>query len=281
MKSRNFLGAAVALLVMVAVFAPASTAFALPALQVEVAGVGTFNHGDTASLVTTDAGGVATVNTVAVRNWVSTVIAPTTYKAPVNLSRKLDKKRKKVVMTLPSDGRQLDQDGAVAAISAELVSIAANNPAQIVRLTPIVVTGKLGGKAIVVFLHERRVYLYDGTKLIRKYRIAIGQAQYPTPTGVFKIGRKSARPTWTNPGTAWGKGMPSFIGPGPNNPLGTRALYVYSGNRDTGVRFHGVPKSKNGSIGTAASHGCMRMIRRDVERFYPLVPVGTPVYILK
>ena len=69
--------------------------------------------------------------------------------------------------------------------------------------------------------------------------------------------------------------MPETIGPGPGNPLGTRALYLSA----PGIRFHGIPSGENWSIGQAASHGCMRMHRWDVEDFYPRVPVDTPVYI--
>ncbi len=114
---------------------------------------------------------------------------------------------------------------------------------------------------------------------MKTYRCAIGMPGYPTPRGTFVIKRKVKMPSWTNPGGAWGRGMPSYIGPGPSNPLGTRALYLYRGNSDTGIRFHGTTKTS--SIGQAASHGCMRMKRKDVERFYKQVPVGTTVYIVK
>jgi L,D-transpeptidase ErfK/SrfK len=67
--------------------------------------------------------------------------------------------------------------------------------------------------------------------------------------------------------------MPSYIGPGPRNPLGTRALYLNA----SGIRIHGTNNSN--SIGTAASHGCMRLRRADIEDLYPLVPIGTPVFI--
>jgi lipoprotein-anchoring transpeptidase ErfK/SrfK len=69
--------------------------------------------------------------------------------------------------------------------------------------------------------------------------------------------------------------MPSVIGPGPNNPLGTRALYLNA----SGIRIHGTPNWR--SIGHRASHGCLRMRRRDVENLYPRVPVGTAVWITK
>ncbi len=287
MKLRRLVGLSLAMLAMAAVFATASVAVAepltvpaMPTLNVVIDGVGSWQHSGTASWITTDTG-VFAVNQAAVRAWATDVIAPGIYVKRVDLARKLDKKRKKIILTAPMAGRHLDVDAAVAAITAELLSEANGNAPQVVKLTPVVDNPNFGGKALVVFKHEKRVYLYEGTKLLKKYRIAIGVAKYPTPTGAFRIGRKVKMPTWTNPGSAWAKGMPSYIGPGPNNPLGTRALYVYSGSRDTGVRFHGVPASKNKTVGTAASHGCMRMVRKDIEKLYPLIPVGTPVYILK
>jgi lipoprotein-anchoring transpeptidase ErfK/SrfK len=68
--------------------------------------------------------------------------------------------------------------------------------------------------------------------------------------------------------------MPPYIPPGPGNPLGTRALNLSA----PGIRIHGT--IKNYSIGTAASHGCMRMHMWDVEDLYPRVKVGTRVIIV-
>jgi L,D-transpeptidase ErfK/SrfK len=65
-----------------------------------------------------------------------------------------------------------------------------------------------------------------------------------------------------------------MIPPGPGNPLGTRALYL---NAD-GIRIHGTPSDS--SIGSYASHGCIRMHISESEALYPLVPVGTPVFII-
>jgi lipoprotein-anchoring transpeptidase ErfK/SrfK len=67
--------------------------------------------------------------------------------------------------------------------------------------------------------------------------------------------------------------MPAYIPPGPSNPLGTRALNLDA----SGIRIHGT--TQDWSIGHAASHGCMRMHRWDVEELYELVEVGTPVII--
>jgi lipoprotein-anchoring transpeptidase ErfK/SrfK len=145
-------------------------------------------------------------------------------------------------------------------------------PVQVLK--PKISTTKLG-KAIVVSLSQRRVRLYDGEKLEVTYRCAIGTPSHPTPQGEFEVVQKRYMPTWVNPApNGWGASMPKRIAPGPSNPLGTRALNLSA----SGIRFHGT--TNIGSIGTAASHGCMRMRRGDIEDFYPRVEVGTKVYIL-
>jgi lipoprotein-anchoring transpeptidase ErfK/SrfK len=68
--------------------------------------------------------------------------------------------------------------------------------------------------------------------------------------------------------------MPAYIGPGPNNPLGTRAMNLSIG----GIRIHGTPDS--GSIGGPASHGCIRMYMHDAEELFDIIDVGTPVLIV-
>jgi L,D-transpeptidase ErfK/SrfK len=74
--------------------------------------------------------------------------------------------------------------------------------------------------------------------------------------------------------TGWGAGAPAEIPPGPGNPLGTRALYLDA----PGIRIHGTYDAD--SIGTYASHGCIRMRIADAEELYPLVPVGTPALVI-
>jgi L,D-transpeptidase ErfK/SrfK len=80
-------------------------------------------------------------------------------------------------------------------------------------------------------------------------------------------------PSWGNPGSAWAANMPAYIPPGPSNPLGTRALNLNA----SGIRIHGT--TSDWSIGRAASHGCMRMHRWDVEELFDRVEIGTPVLI--
>jgi lipoprotein-anchoring transpeptidase ErfK/SrfK len=129
--------------------------------------------------------------------------------------------------------------------------------------------------AIIVSLNQCKIYLYNGAKLVKTYDCAPGQAAYPTPTGDFKIEEKLANSTWFNPHAAWSANMPDTIGPGPSNPMGVRKI----GINYSGVFFHGIPPGEYSSIGTHASHGCMRMMPSAVLDLFGRVSVGNPVYI--
>jgi len=218
------------------------------------------------------------VSTVAIRSWVQSTVGRYE-KQPVNSVRAVVKRR--LVVTKSAPGMLVDRTAAVDAISRRLLAAAsaagAAQPRARLTLAPVQpkVTEKTIGKAILVVLGERKLYLYNGAPVERTFGCAIGQAKYPTPLGTFKIINKSANPAWRNPGSAWAKGMPSYIAPGPNNPLGLRALYLNS----PGIRIHGT--NKLSSIGSPASHGCVRLANSDIVKLYPLVPMGTPVYIIK
>jgi hypothetical protein len=141
------------------------------------------------------------------------------------------------------------------------------------ELAPDVTTASLGN-SIVVDVSDNTLEFYEGMRVLEEYRVATGTPQYPTPVGTFEIVDKRENPTWTNPDPdGWGAGLPAFIGPGPGNPLGTRAMYLDA----PGIRIHGTWDSS--SIGTAASHGCIRMHVEDSEDLYPQVPVGTRVIV--
>jgi lipoprotein-anchoring transpeptidase ErfK/SrfK len=230
------------------------------------------------------ADGTAVVDTTTVQGWVP-CIAPLVYHKVANYSWHLDKK-KKIVFT-HNDGFTLDVAGSVAAICSKLASeTTVSVPFTLPLPHKTMAAPKKMGKQIIVIQSKTTIYYYNNDKIIKTYRCAVGMKAYPTPNGTFHIGRKNPHPTWTNGFAPWSMGMPAYIGPGPNNPLGTRAMYVYTGSKpgkghDTGVRFHGVPPDENSSIGHARSHGCLRMHRKDVEQFYPLVSLGTLVTITK
>jgi lipoprotein-anchoring transpeptidase ErfK/SrfK len=223
------------------------------------------------------------VDTTAVNNWVSSIASKVNCKAS-NATLKLNKKKKRLDFTASKIGYTLDRSGAATVITAQLASYISTPTTTTVALPTAASNPKITkfGKTILVVQSQRKIYLYNNDKVMKTYRCAVGQKSWPTPNGTFYIGKKVKNPSWTNGYASWSKNMPAYIGPGPNNPLGTRAMYVYnSKGKDTGVRFHGVPPSEDSSIGHAASHGCLRMHRRDVEKFFPLVPLGTVVYIIK
>ena len=131
------------------------------------------------------------------------------------------------------------------------------------------------GQTLWVDLTDREVTLYNGTVPEKTYGIAIGTPGHSTPRGTFEVTLKRYMPTWRNPGSSWAASMPAYIAPGPSNPLGTRAINISA----SGIRFHGT--TQDWSIGRAASHGCMRMHRWDVEDLYDRVEVGARVLIAK
>ncbi|HEX9093401.1 MAG TPA: L,D-transpeptidase family protein [Coriobacteriia bacterium] len=193
------------------------------------------------------------------------------YTAAVNATLSVEATGLRVIPEIP--GYRVATTEAVPAVSKALLA-GEKNIALPVRTIDATVTAAKFGKMILVKISQRRLYLYDGPALVKTYSIAVGTGGHPTPKGWWKIVNKRYMPSWSNPApTGWGAGMPPYIAPGPSNPLGTRALDLNA----SGIRIHGT--TKNSSIGTAASHGCMRMHRWDIENLFPQVPVGTPVII--
>ena len=144
-------------------------------------------------------------------------------------------------------------------------------------------------KAEKLILIERDVFrltLWDEPKdpddgsydRIAKYRIAIGAKGYNTPRGVFRVTHKIKDPVWHRPHSDWvpeelrGTAVP---GGAPENPLKERWLGF---SPDDGVGIHGTGEVK--SIGSAASHGCIRMTPEDVIELYSQVPLGCPVVVV-
>ena len=143
------------------------------------------------------------------------------------------------------------------------------------------VDGVVGGNVlnalsgeIVVDLGQLRLYLYRDGHLIKTYTVATGQPAYPTPTGTYAIVNMTKDPTWLPPNSDWAKEAQP-IPPGTENPLGTR----WMGTSAPGVGIHGVPPSEDGTIGTYASHGCIRMHNWDAVDLFDRVVIGMPVII--
>jgi lipoprotein-anchoring transpeptidase ErfK/SrfK len=128
------------------------------------------------------------------------------------------------------------------------------------------------GPVVVVDRYAFKLRVYRGEKRIRTYPIAVGTSTYPTPAGRFHLVMKQRNPTWFPPSSPWAAGL-GPVPPGPGNPLGTR----WMGTSAPGIGFHGTPSS--GSIGTRASHGCIRMYVGDAEDLYDRIDIGTPILI--
>jgi hypothetical protein len=130
------------------------------------------------------------------------------------------------------------------------------------------------GPVIVITRGANSLRLFDGLDLVRTFRVATGQAIYPTPAGVWRIMNKQRNPWWYPPTASdWAKGLKP-VPPGPSNPLGTR----WMGLDAAGVGIHGTDAPA--SIGYSVSHGCIRMQVPDAEWLFQHVRVGTPVVIL-
>jgi lipoprotein-anchoring transpeptidase ErfK/SrfK len=123
---------------------------------------------------------------------------------------------------------------------------------------------------------ERATYtlrLWKNLKLAETYTVAVGQEGLETPEGLYHIQDKQVEPTWHVPNSAWAGSLAGqSIPPGPSNPLKARWMGIFEG-----AGIHGTEETW--TLGTAASHGCVRMSIPDVEELYDEVEVGTPIYI--
>ena len=149
--------------------------------------------------------------------------------------------------------------------------------ARVGQVRPKVTSDQLADRYPAIVIVERkkfRLKLYRRLKLAKTYKIAVGQAGLETPAGLYHVQNKAVNPAWNVPKRPWAGKLAGTVVPGgaPNNPLKARWLGIYDG-----AGIHGTDAI--GSLGTAASHGCIRMAIPDVIEVYDRVPVGAPVYI--
>lgn len=136
---------------------------------------------------------------------------------------------------------------------------------------------------IIIKTNERALYQVLGNGQAMRYLVAVGKEGFSW-SGIAKVGSKRENPRWTPPPemiermpkySKWAGGMPGGI---PENPLGVRALYLYNRGGDTGFRIHGT--NAPGSIGSAASSGCIRMLNHEVIELYNDTRLGAKVIVL-
>jgi hypothetical protein len=129
------------------------------------------------------------------------------------------------------------------------------------------------GTFIMVSRETFSLRLFKRLKLTKTYRIAVGRAGLETPAGFYTIDDKQVNPSWHVPLSSWAGSLAGrIIPPGPDDPIKARWLGFYNG-----AGIHGTDAIW--SLGTAASHGCIRMAIPDVEQLYELVPLHTPIYV--
>ena len=141
-------------------------------------------------------------------------------------------------------------------VATVVVVLAVQAAAQTATQSPV-------KRVIVVSLEDRKLALVEDGAVKKVYTVAVGKPSTPSPVGTFTIQRRVMNPTYSHNG--------KVVAPGPNNPVGTR----WMGLSVQGYGIHGTNEPH--SIGKAASHGCIRMAKADLEELYTMVQVGDTV----
>jgi L,D-transpeptidase ErfK/SrfK len=142
-------------------------------------------------------------------------------------------------------------------------------------------------EGIVVNLPEHRIYYYPKPKKNEKpvvitYPVSIGRMDWHTPLGETHVSSKVKHPNWyptesvRKEHEANGDPLPKVVKAGPDNPLGDYAMRLAVG--DGTYEIHGTNNPM--AVGMAITHGCIRMYPEDVASLFPLIPVGTKVYLV-
>jgi lipoprotein-anchoring transpeptidase ErfK/SrfK len=144
-------------------------------------------------------------------------------------------------------------------------------------IRPKVTQADLAEKYPTLLVADRanfQLRFYKNLQLVKSYTVAVGAVGFDTPAGLYHIQNKAVDPAWSVPNADWAGSLAGTVVPGgvPENPLKERWLGIYDG-----AGIHGTDQTY--SLGTAASHGCIRMAIPDVIELYDQVDVGAPIYI--
>lgn len=162
-------------------------------------------------------------------------------------------------------------DRLVSAEAARSVRV----PATVLK--PKVTTKELKARYrhfIAISRSRRELRLFVNGRLAKTYRVGIGAVGFDTPAGIYEVETKAANPAWYVPNSDWAGDLAGKViaGDDPSNPIKARWMGFYDG-----AGIHGT--DDEASIGGAASHGCIRMLIRDVIDLYDRVPLHTPLSI--
>ncbi len=176
-----------------------------------------------------------------------------------------------------NDRADLIEGRSVAAPTEQNLSFGREYP----QTTRVVVADPTEAAPGTITVDTKNRYLYlslsDGRAL--RYDVGVGRQGFEW-SGVARIGRKAEWPSWTPPKEMLKRrpDLPRHMEGGLDNPLGARAMYLYSGARDTMFRIHG--SNEPWTIGEAVSSGCIRMLNEDVVDLYNRTRVGSKVVVL-
>jgi lipoprotein-anchoring transpeptidase ErfK/SrfK len=175
-------------------------------------------------------------------------------------------------------GRNVDTAALRRRIVAELVEATSDHRVRVPIETtrPKVTTRDLAARYPRVITIDRsafRLTFYRHLKLAKRYTIAVGMQGLETPAGRYAIQDKQINPSWHVPNSPWAGDLAGrVIPPGPQDPIKSRWMGIAGG-----AGIHGTDDI--GSLGSAASHGCIRMSIPDVEELFDKVRVGDPVFV--
>jgi lipoprotein-anchoring transpeptidase ErfK/SrfK len=202
------------------------------------------------------------------------------------VSRSLDRPASDAEVNFPSLAKVKERSGLAVragvlrqrlaqALTVPGVARRVKAPVRVTR--PKVTQAQLADKYPILLVADRnhfKLRLYKKLTLVKEYTVAVGALGFDTPAGLYHIQNKQVDPAWHVPNSAWAGDLAGTTVPGgvPDNPLKARWLGIFDG-----AGIHGTDQSS--SLGSAASHGCIRMAIPDVIELYDQVPVGAPIYI--
>jgi lipoprotein-anchoring transpeptidase ErfK/SrfK len=175
-------------------------------------------------------------------------------------------------------GRKLRDNLLTEQINAAVLNADADHTitARAHSTKPAVTAGEVAAEYPSYLTLDRATFtlrLWEDLKLAKTYTVAVGMEGLETPEGLYHIQEKEENPTWNVPESDWAGSLAGqSIPPGPSNPIKARWMGIFEG-----AGIHGTEETY--SLGSAASHGCVRMSIPDVEELYDRVEVGTPIYI--
>ncbi|HET6505463.1 MAG TPA: L,D-transpeptidase family protein [Baekduia sp.] len=185
-----------------------------------------------------------------------------------------------IYRTRATHGRALDTAKVERDVNAALddgVNAPRTLHAKLKKTSPAVNANDLAKKYNTIITVDKahfKLRLFKNLKFKKSYMVAVGQPAYPTPSGLFAIQNKQVDPVWSVPNSPWAGELQGTTVEGGSaaNPLKSRWMGIVNG-----VGIHGT--GEDYSIGSAASHGCIRMHVPDVKDLFSRTPVGTPVLI--